>query len=118
MDFVNTSPSVLATAALATAIRAVLPHQSHASWSGVLSKAHEVTGIDSRTIEDWVHRIGKVIAATGPALKQLATSTHSAAMTAATKCSISLSHKTVICNSAHQLSATPETPTDVQDVLF
>jgi hypothetical protein len=116
IDFVNASPSSVATAALVTAVRSVLPHQSHVSWSRLLHKAEEITGIACSGIDDLVQRIGHVVATAEPALKQQ--SSHSVATANSTKNSLLLAHKSVICNPPHQMSATPETPTDVQDILF
>lgn len=112
MAFVNTSPSVLATAALLTAIRAVLPHHD----SALTSKAEEVTGLPAPTIESCVTDIEHMVTSLDTGLT-LGLS-HTAAPAVAFKHTMSQAHKSVICNSSHQQSATPETPTDVQDVLF
>lgn len=112
MAFVNTSPSVVATAALLTAIRAVLPHQD----SALTSKAEEVTGIAGLAIEACVADIGRMVSS--PDMSLSLGLSNNAGPAVAFKHTMPPAHKSVICNTTHQQSATPETPTDVQDVMF
>ena len=84
------------------------------------AKAAEVTGIQATRIEECAAGIADMIAAAGPTLK-LASAPHAASVSLAPnkQHSLATAHKTVICNpSLHHLSSAPETPTDVQDVLF
>lgn len=110
----NRSPSVIATSALVSAIHAVLPH--HVTTAGLTAKAEEVTGIPGSQIQACVVDIADMVSNSETGLK-LGFS-HSGTPAVAIK--HTMAHKSVMCNNntTHQQNATPETPTDVQDVLF
>ncbi|CAN7976122.1 unnamed protein product, partial [Ixodes persulcatus] len=112
-EFSLSPASMVAAASISTAVAGLV----RLSWSQkreLLQRLHEITSIEVDCLQDCQHRIEQMLARNCPEIARSSSSINTSAAPPA-----SGDYSTKVANEAAGLETeTPDTPTDVQDVLF
>ncbi|XP_042149197.1 G1/S-specific cyclin-D3 [Ixodes scapularis] len=112
-EFSLSPASMVAAASISTAVAGLV----RLSWSQkreLLQRLHEITSIEVDCLQDCQHRIEQMLARNCPEIARSSSSVNTSAAPPA-----SGDYSTKVANEAAGLETeTPDTPTDVQDVLF